>query len=657
MEPWQYERITSGNTYYLLFIADTNEDVSEGDETNNVASAPIPITLTVADIDLEVTGVAPAGTTVEIGAPATLNVTVLNNGPDAAGGVEGNLWAHVYASTDNVFDQWDDTWLGQYPLAGLAPLAGDSVSSTAALTFIPKNISAGDYYLFAQVNMGQGDYDYNRRQPETETANNTGVTANQVTFTAPTMDLQVTTVTAPAVATTGYSADVSWTVTNAGVSAAGVDSWMDSLYLSTDQTYSYNDVLVTSKEHTGGLAASASYTVNATVNLPHVQGAYLVVYTDSNNSQPESSDANNQGASPAIALTYAPGDLTITTATAPSAAEAGSAVTLSWTVTNREPNTIALGSWTDRVYLSDDDVYDANDTQINSRYLADKNIPAGETYTVTGDFTIPYRGGAYLLFVADDSENQPEVNEDNNIYPVAITVNYVPPNLVIETASVSGAIGKGLPVTVSWTAKNTGEGAAYGYWSDQVYLSEDNLLDANDGYSLDSVWQYGPYAKTDAPYNGSCSFSLPTSRAGNYLLVKADGYGDVAESVEIDNVYAIPVSYPSPDLVVESVSTSPATVGGTSRTFTVTYTVKNIDSTNSTTESYWYDYIYYSADNTLDTATDASLGSVYVQQQFRHHASADSERHLHEDIGDPLSADRRNSRHRVCLCRGRWLQQ
>jgi len=135
-------------------------------------------------------------------------------------------------------------------------------------------------------------------------------------------------------------------VTNAGTSAA--ESRLDdTVYLSTDQTYSYSDFSVVSREHTGDCGRRFLH-VNATVNSPRPR-AYLVAYTDVNSSQPESNDSNTR-AHRRHRPYLCPGDLTVTTATAPSTANAGQSVTLSWTVTNGNP--ARLPWFLDRLHLS-----------------------------------------------------------------------------------------------------------------------------------------------------------------------------------------------------------------------------------------------------------------------------------------------------------------
>ena len=329
------------------------------------------------------------------------------------------------------------------------------------------------------------------------------------------------------------------------------------------------------------------------------------------NTQPETNLADNILVSGLINFTAPTMDLTVSAATAPAGpVNAGAEISVSWTVRNATGGGAAGAAWYDGVYLSNDNQFDASDASIGS-YVRPNALAAGATYTQTQTITLPSgRGGSYLLFVADAWEDQPETSETNNSRAVALTVNYIPPDLDVTTASVtSGTIDKGQLVTVAWTVKNIGTGTTSGYWWDQVYLSDDNLWDSGDA-TLNNVFMELALGQ-NATYDRSVSFTLPGWRTGTHLLVMTDCSGNLTESDETNNVFAIAVTYPSSDLTVTAVSTTPTAIGGTSPGFQVSYTVQNI-AANPTTETSWYDAVYYSTDNVLDTQADTFLTSASI---------------------------------------------
>ena len=112
-------------------------------------------------------------------------------------------------------------------------------------------------------------------------------------------DLDVTSVSAPATFTPGQSGSITWKVTNNG--ATTDDDWTDSVYLSTDGSVNAGAILLGRVTHTGGLASGASYTGSLTATFPAAAGTYhVVVLADSTVAVPQTSRANNVGASSPI---------------------------------------------------------------------------------------------------------------------------------------------------------------------------------------------------------------------------------------------------------------------------------------------------------------------------------------------------------------------
>ena len=127
----QFDQVLTGNWYFHL-VTDSPlgyppvTAVTEGNEANNV-SAAIPATFKKAAIDLAPLS-SNVASSVELGALIGVELTVRNSGTDPATGVKSleqgspvttqEIWAEVYRSADNVFDEYSDTWLAAAPVLG-----------------------------------------------------------------------------------------------------------------------------------------------------------------------------------------------------------------------------------------------------------------------------------------------------------------------------------------------------------------------------------------------------------------------------------------------------------------------------------------------------------------------------------------------------------
>ena len=105
-------------------------------------------------------------------------------------------------------------------------------------------------------------------------------------------ELAVTSVTAPATFSPGQSATINWQVADQGTGSA-IGTWEDSVYLTTAARLIRRQILLGRVDHTGPLAAGASYTGTLTTLMPAVAvGTYkIVVLVDSKEQVPQTSRA------------------------------------------------------------------------------------------------------------------------------------------------------------------------------------------------------------------------------------------------------------------------------------------------------------------------------------------------------------------------------
>lgn len=170
---------------------------------------------------------------------------------------------------------------------------------------------------------------------------------------------------------------------------------------------------------------------------------------------------------------------------------------------------------------------------------------------------------------------------------------------------------------MTYTVTNNSMVTAPGGWYDLAYLSVDGTLDTADqllkganGYS--EFWRGTSLAPGESYTVLHNYISTITTVAGNYtLLVKADGRspyiggggtvtdnGNVIESNETNNIAAIAVTLPRPDLVVSKVTSGRPKLNSGIYSIPVTFTVTNQGT--ETAPAGWYDVAYLSADGTLD---------------------------------------------------------
>jgi len=214
-------------------------------------------------------------------------------------------------------------------------------------------------------------------------------------------------------------------VKNQGTGEAPQD-WRDYVYLSLNQTLDGSDTLLVNEAIATHppLAADGSYTINKTVNLASITPGtrYLIFVADGSRNQGEINETNNQRV---VEIVVTAPDLIVSTANAPTTAITGSNIAVSWTTSNQGTSE-ASADWSDAVYLSGDSLLDASDIFITSEAIASQTpLAAGASYTISRNIALPSNvsGDRFLLFVADNSNAQGEVDNTNNVRAVPIGIN------------------------------------------------------------------------------------------------------------------------------------------------------------------------------------------------------------------------------------------
>ncbi len=528
----------ANGTYYLFGVADYDDRQFEFDpnfnaEANN-ASPPLAIQLSTVSPNLQITNFSvPLITTP--GQSVALTWTVANSG----GEITQNWIDRVYLNslTSGVGAQQ----LGAFNRTGGLPAGGMYTESRSVS--LPSYME-GSYYLTVTT-------DSNDSVPECGVAENNN-SANSSNFAVENNlpDLVIDSVTAPSAAGVGDSFTVQWSGRNANQAMPdSSSSWTDSVYLSTDPTYSNGDYYIGTAMNNSILSGGQTYSkqIQATTGNIPAGNYYVLVYADTGrhiyegtgNSLPEN---NNVRASGLITLTTPAIDLQVVNVSVAPPYHSGTFQNFSWTVTNFGSSQTLANNWNDYVILSRDSVLDPTDITLgySSHSTA---LAGGASYTETASFFVPTGlTGDYRVFVITDRYNSvvESNNANNTSVPLTINLTLPPPaELSITNITPPTTISPGGNAAFSWTVQNTGSNAVNGRWRDTVYLSRDQFWDASDTlvgiHDLDSQTTSVPAG--GGTYSMTVNFEIPPVEEGAYyVIVRTDSQNRIRETNEGNNV-------------------------------------------------------------------------------------------------------------------------
>ncbi len=505
------------------------------------------------------------------------------------------------------------------------PFSGNNIASKASVT---RNTT----FVLPDGSPGTGNFDITVK---VDSANN--ITEDNIAGTAETNNttissfastvadypaLSVASINVPPSLQLSVPFDVTWSVLNSG-NAALTKSIRDRVYLSVDDKIDASDrILATvSADSKLPLAAGATYSQTTSVTLSLdvsiALGVYqILVQTDFANEQFELDETNNVTATPVTVNLPPLPDLIVESITARTLVVAGQSTDVTWVVKN-QGTAPAVGSWSDRVYLSDDGVI-GGDIALSSFPVSTTILPDGSIQR-TQTIQIPAGlAGVYRFVVATDIGNaiQEFNNEGNNssIDDAVITIDARPsPNLVVDSVtSLTSNLFTGQPATVEWIVRNIGNASTSSSgWVDRLYLSTDGIL-SNDDLDLGQV-QNPSYLNANENYRNSLTITLPQNVIGDRkFIVVTDASNRVEETAgEDDNTRASATTTitltPPPDLIVTRVTGPSDAFEG--EPIIVNWTVRN-QGPGPTRVSPWVDQVYLSLNGTdLDNA-DTLLKTV-----------------------------------------------
>ncbi len=579
--------------YYLVVLTDSEQDVSESNEGNNIQFSSAPV-VNVRLPDLTGTFAVTSGTApVGPGGLVTGTLTINNSGQAGASDFSVSFFLRPNAASNST----SDIALGT---ANIGVKAGSPHAVNPSSSRVIENVRLvlpftalpGGYRLVVQV-------DAPNDIAETSEANNTVVSAiNAVvvparTGTDPTSaDLVVFGPTTAVTATRGGQLSSSLTVANLGAGTATGITQLVRVVLSRDDVLGNADDFVLTQDafaDLGGLTSLASGSlftaglIDVPSNAPTGQ-FFVILVADPNNTVAERDNANNTWISPRPLVTINSdpvGSPNIVATISFSGGSFATGTTPSVPTTIQNTSTTAAASFAVRYVLSVDNIIgNADDITIGTQTIA-AGLAAGATTTFTASLDIQPSnfalGSYYLAAVADSGSVLSESNEaDNTAITTSASLIVARPDLRAEISASAQTVTPGNPVVANITVRNASAVQTPGF-DVRVYLSADGVVGAGD-VLLQTI-----FIGTDTlglAANGSAtiplSVPLPTSATpGTYrLIVVADPDNVVAESNELNNTTAtasalitVPTrpADPSEADLVATVSATAVTVAPTGR--------------------------------------------------------------------------------------------
>ena len=607
----------SAGIYYLFVKADAENDVFEYTfEENNLVCFSQPISVLQPDLQVvtfTINDTLHAGAEEGIsyrlantGEGAIINKTsqdslYLTQAPDGTGATRIAAWSH-------------NLWMN----------AHDTVLKTHSVQ-LPSNLQTGVYYLFVETNK------FNYLLNESDYNNNRSLIKRVYVHYQPLPDLIITGVELPDTVTAGDSVLMGIHLKNQGEVAANIGSLNWRLY-ATKGGHLYDCVVGSGSVDTSVIAPGESVYVQKNVFIaPTIFGnqVQFTMVVNANYGVTESIYSNNSHLFSQFVQPY-PFDLAANQLASPNESVSGEYIPVSWTVENvgTEPSVTHLlymrqdttyqqsfGTqlpvpWFDKVYLSQDSLFDNTDVEIGS-YTRNQTLLAGNSYTVNLNCQVPVAadGNYYVLVVSDATNATFDSHRANNVmaHPISVTQSDLP-DLQLTSVAAPGILTTDMAYNLRFTVSNEGEHITHGdRWTDAVYLNNQPTM--VDAVLLGSKTHFGQL-DVSAQYSDSINVIIPNIWTGScYLIVATDATDQIVEmNDESNNLLILPVSVARPlpcDLTVFPPDIPQSAIAG--EDVQISWTVQNIGLNPAQGDI--KEAVYLSSDSTW-SSDDIMLGAV-----------------------------------------------
>ncbi len=603
--------------YYVHIVTDYNNSVYEYVfEDNNISTSSVMDIILTPPPDLVVQNIQ---LPLEANNRETIQLTweSLNQGgtPSSKSFID-----RVYISHHNVFDLDSVTFLGQV-------FNPDSLNNNGVPFFNSLNVkipatAASTQYIYVFTDYYNNVFEFNNE------GNNISQSAS---INIKHADLIVSSVSIPDTAFSGSDISIEWTVLNQGVGDVETFSRNDSVYISPSKIFNYaNATGLGTIGYSTELDAGQSINRLSTFTVPNgIQGKqYVHVFADAKNVIFEAEQEDNNFGLDSLVINLTPWpDLIISSLTGlPDTTTAGSLLTATFEVLNFGAGAVqGAGSWTDRIYISANPVWNPADAKIITDLDILASIGSGDSYDNTSSFILPMLGnnagsGVCYIYVFADAEDDvfEYIGEGNNyrrsdpIYVIA------PPPVdftILNATTLPDTVMSGSLHNLQWMVQNEGSSTAlwdYQLWYDGIFLCPDSTWQGNYEYFVKDFTKQGPLENL-ASYSNNQMFKIPDGFSGDYYaLLVADHTSATNNVLDSTSVWKIRpqgnisgavkpihvVLSPSPDLRVDNMLAPNSEFSG--QPIDIIYTVNN-DGAGPTSGS-WTDKVYLSTDFSIENS-------------------------------------------------------
>jgi ribosomal protein S28E/S33 len=578
-----------------------NNDIYEfNQEFDNWASEPINIVL--SDLpDLVVTDIK-TPLNANLGQEIEIEWSVQNKGLSDT--YESSWRDQIYISSSPTFNIEQSKILGTYPRLGI--LERDGIYTNKVSVKIPSGF-IDPSYIFIKA-------DYNNQVFENDFEDN-NIARDETAIGIYNPDFTITEMVAPNNVYSGKTIDLNWKVLNQGNGSLFNGSWSDRIFISKNSNYSEDsvtelDIFAT----TGNVLKDSLYFMQKSILLPNgIEGPhYIFIKTDVNNQifEADFEENNIKRIDTPIQVNLSPwADLNVTSSNFPAIVNAGQRVSITWNVENKGKAIISEASWNDQIFISQNEIFNLDDSQLLKIAERSKPLNPSSIYTQSTSVTLSSAlVGIYYIYIVTDADNvvYEHTDEANNIFRTdAITVQPYPPiDLSVLNISVPDSGSSGLPISIQWSVENKGSGKTLVQtWDDALYISNDTLLNENEDILLGQISHSGALKPGDS-YSRKESINLPELTGDYFAIVKTDFANDVGD-INIENNHVVSKNKvsisvtASADLEITSVEAPSMVIAG--QPITVQFRNENKGEGN-TKVSRWYEGFFLSSDPKLDNS-------------------------------------------------------
>jgi len=387
-------------------------------------------------------------------------------------------------------------------------------------------------------------------------------------------------------------------------------------YVSTKSFYD-NTATYLGMDHVGSLAPGtgddeALYPTMPSNLAPNANGYYILVRVDADNDVTESNENNNVSAT-AISIVAGAPDLFLYNLNANGITAAGANAEFTFRIGNQ--GNVTAGASNVKAYISSDKQIGQDDYigQVSLSPVAN-GVGSNVLATVSGTIPLNMQGSKYIIFIVDENNNIAELNENNNVGIMSVTVSAPTPDLQVSNVSADKTnVRPGTSIYVQGNLSNEGS-ANVAAANVRFYLSGNATYDNSDlPLQVFTVNNLAP--------NSSQSFGqnvfIPLNVIENTyrILVRVD-YDEAVTELDEDNnvaatasvsVYDVDLRVLSPSIVANSsFEGNVAAVEG--EAVFLSYTMLNAAG-NGPSPNYKMAF-WLSENTTLEAGTDTKLNEV-----------------------------------------------